>query len=68
MFIETDVFLNVIKYWFLTQEPGTEAEIKEFVKKFNVQFDMFSKISVNGDNTHPLWSYLKSKQGGTLGR
>ncbi|GIY52140.1 phospholipid hydroperoxide glutathione peroxidase [Caerostris darwini] len=49
------------------QEPGTEADIKEFIKQYNVQFDMFSKINVNGDNTHPLWSYLKKKQGGTLG-
>ncbi|GIX88754.1 phospholipid hydroperoxide glutathione peroxidase [Caerostris extrusa] len=44
-------------------EPGTEADIKEFIKQYNVQFDMFSKINVNGDNTHPLWSYLKKKQG-----
>lgn len=28
---------------------------------------MFSKIKVNGDDTHPLWKYLKSKQGGMLG-
>jgi len=49
------------------QEPGTEADIKEFIKKYNVQFDMYSKINVNGDNTHPLFSYLKSKLGGTLG-
>ncbi|GAB6028875.1 hypothetical protein CHUAL_004675 [Chamberlinius hualienensis] len=49
------------------QEPGTEAEIKEFVKKFDVQFDMFSKIKVNGDDAHPLFKYLKSKQGGLLG-
>ncbi|CAL1268230.1 unnamed protein product [Larinioides sclopetarius] len=49
------------------QEPGSESEIKEFIKKYNVQFDMFSKIDVNGGNTHPLWSYLKKKQGGTLG-
>jgi len=51
---------------FAGQEPRTEAEIKEFIKKYNVQFDMFSKIDVNGKNTHPLWSYLKKKQGGTL--
>ena len=31
------------------QEPKPEAEIKEFVKKFSVEFDMFSKINVNGD-------------------
>ena len=42
------------------QEPGTEAEIKEFAKgKYNVTFDMFSKINVNGGDTHPLWAYLK---------
>ncbi|KAF8783250.1 Phospholipid hydroperoxide glutathione like protein [Argiope bruennichi] len=49
------------------QEPGSESQIKEFIKQYNVQFDMFSKIDVNGDNTHPLWSYLKKKQGGTFG-
>ena len=42
------------------QEPGTEAEIKEFATgKYNVTFDMFSKIDVNGGDTHPLWVYLK---------
>ena len=42
------------------QEPGTEAEIKEFATgKYNVTFDMFSKINVNGAETHPLWVYLK---------
>jgi len=49
------------------QEPGTEAEIKEFVKQFNVTFDMTSKIDVNGEKAHPLWKYMKSKKGGTLG-
>jgi len=49
------------------QEPGTEAEIKEFAMgKYNVTFDMFSKINVNGGDTHPLWAYLKDKQGGFL--
>ena len=28
---------------------------------------MFSKIDVNGDNTHPLYRYLKAKCSGTLG-
>ena len=42
------------------QEPGTEAEIKEFATgKYNVTFDLFSKINVNGGDTHPLWVYLK---------
>jgi len=36
------------------------------VKQFNVVFDMFSKIEVNGSGAHPLFKYLKEKQGGTL--
>jgi phospholipid-hydroperoxide glutathione peroxidase len=44
-----------------------EAEIKEFVKKYNVEFDMFSKINVNGNDAHPLYKFLKDKQSGTFG-
>lgn len=44
-----------------------EPEIKEFVKKFNVAFDMFSKINVNGNDAHPLYKWLKEKQHGTFG-
>ena len=41
------------------QEPGTEAEIKTFCSsKYNVTFPMFSKISVKGDDTHPLYKWL----------
>ncbi len=49
------------------QEPKPEAEIKEFVKQYAVEFDMFSKINVNGDGAHPLYKYLKSKVDGTFG-
>lgn len=28
---------------------------------------MFAKLDVNKDRAHPLWKYLKHKQGGTLG-
>uniref|UniRef100_A0A1B6MRQ9 Glutathione peroxidase n=2 Tax=Graphocephala atropunctata TaxID=36148 RepID=A0A1B6MRQ9_9HEMI len=49
------------------QEPGTNADICTFVSKFNAKFDFFDKVDVNGDNAHPLWKYLKHKQGGTLG-
>jgi len=53
---------------FGSQEPGTNAEIKQFAQgNYKVTFDMFSKIDVNGDKTHPLWKYLKQKKGGTLG-
>ena len=52
---------------FGSQEPGTNEEIKEFAtSNYNVTFDMFSKIDVNGDDTHPLWVFLKAKQGGFL--
>jgi glutathione peroxidase len=41
------------------QEPGTEAEIKEFCStKYNVTFPMTSKISVKGDDKHPLYKFL----------
>ncbi|XP_033217197.1 glutathione peroxidase-like [Belonocnema kinseyi] len=49
---------------FSGQEPGTSAEIKEFVKKYDVTFDMFEKIEVNGDNAHPLWKWMKSQPNG----
>jgi glutathione peroxidase len=50
------------------QEPGDESEIKEFCStKFNVSFPMFAKIRVNGNDTHPLYQYLKSERAGFLG-
>lgn len=53
---------------FGSQEPGTNAEIKAFATdNYGVTFDMYAKIDVNKDSAHPLWKYLKSKQGGTLG-
>ena len=43
------------------QEPGTEEEIGEFCQKnYGVSFPMFAKVDVNGDDEHPLWSWLKS--------
>jgi phospholipid-hydroperoxide glutathione peroxidase len=52
---------------FSSQEPGTNAEIKEFAKARGVEYDMFAKIDVNGETTHPLYKYLKTKQKGFLG-
>jgi glutathione peroxidase-family protein len=50
------------------QEPGTEEEIKKFAEeKYSARWDLASKIDVNGDKAHPLWKYMKHKQGGTLG-
>lgn len=44
------------------QEPGSEAEIKSFCSsKYNVTFPMFSKISVRGDDAHPLYKQIASQ-------
>ncbi len=41
------------------QEPGTDAQIRAFCNsKYNVTFDMFSKIDVKGANQAPLYKYL----------
>lgn len=43
------------------QEPGTDEEIAEFCQvNYGVTFPMFSKISVKGDDQHPLFTYLTS--------
>ena len=44
------------------QEPGSNAEIKEFCSsKFNVTFPLFDKLEVNGANRHPLYAALAGK-------
>ena len=41
------------------QEPGTDSEIKEFCyTKYSLTFPLFSKISVKGEDKHPLYQYL----------
>ncbi len=48
---------------FMAQEPGTDEEIKTFCSaKYNVTFPIFSKISVKGDDIHPLYKFLTSKE------
>ncbi|MCB1561200.1 MAG: glutathione peroxidase [Xanthomonadales bacterium] len=50
------------------QEPGDEEEIKNFCSlTYDVSFPMFSKIDVNGDNTAPLYAYLKKEAPGLMG-
>jgi len=45
------------------QEPGTNAEIKQFCSaKFKVTFPMFDKIEVNGAHRHPLYAALAGKE------
>lgn len=53
---------------FANQEPATNEKIKEFCSlTYDVKFDMFAKIDVNGENAAPLYKFLKSNQKGILG-
>ena len=46
------------------QEPGTNEQILEFcTSTFDVTFPMMSKISVKGDDIHPLYKYLTTESG-----
>ncbi len=48
---------------FANQEPGSNEEIKTFCQtNYGVTFPMFSKISVKGDDQHPLYQFLTSKE------
>ena len=49
------------------QEKGSDEKIKFFCQQtYDVHFDMFSKIDVNGENADPLYKFLKQEQGGIL--
>ncbi len=53
---------------FASQEPLNESQIENFCRlDYGVTFPMFAKIDVNGDQTHPLYRYLKSHAPGILG-
>ena len=45
------------------QAPGSFEEIHAFCTgKFNIQFDQFDKIDVNGNDESPLYTFLKSEK------
>ena len=45
------------------QAPGTDEEIREFCTgRYQTQFEQMSKIDVNGENEHPLYTFLKEQQ------
>jgi glutathione peroxidase len=53
---------------FMTQEPGTNEEIANFCElNYGVTFPMFAKVDVNGENAHPLFTYLCNEAPGILG-
>ncbi|GKV23110.1 hypothetical protein SLEP1_g32885 [Rubroshorea leprosula] len=50
------------------QEPGNNEQILEFAcTRFKAEFPIFDKVDVNGENTAPIYKFLKSSKGGLLG-
>lgn len=53
---------------FKGQEPGTEEEIREFCSTtYDVHFPLFAKISVIGEEQHPLYTRLTAQQPSAIG-
>jgi glutathione peroxidase len=53
---------------FGAQEPGDSAEIRSFCQiNYKIAFPMFAKLEVNGENSHPLFAFLKRSAPGLLG-
>lgn len=53
---------------FQNQEPETNDTMEESCRiNFGVTFQLTEKIDVNGENTHPIYAYLKKEKGGFLG-
>ena len=53
---------------FAGQEPGDEESIKQgCVLNYGVEFPMFAKVKVNGNDAEPLYKYLKEALPGFLG-
>ena len=58
------VVIGVPSNQFGAQEPGTEAEIKNFCEtNFNINFLMTSKYDVKGDTAHPIYIWAKDTFG-----
>jgi glutathione peroxidase len=48
---------------FANREPGTNAEIREYcTTKYGITFPMMAKISVKGEDIHPLYRWLTQKE------
>lgn len=58
------VVLGVPCNQFAGQEPGAEAEIKDFCQtRFNVDFPMTGKVDVKGEGAHPFYTWAKGELG-----
>lgn len=57
------VILGFPSNQFMGQEPGTNEEIQKFCKlSYGVNFPVFAKVDVNGDNAIPLYKWLTSQE------
>lgn len=53
---------------FMRQEPGTSQEAKEFAcTRYKAEYPVFQKVRVNGQNSAPVYKYLKTSKRGCLG-
>jgi glutathione peroxidase len=58
------VVIGIPSNQFGSQEPGSEAEIKNFCEtNFSINFPMTSKYEVKGDNAHPIYIWAKETYG-----
>ena len=58
------VVLGVPCNQFAGQEPGTEAEIKDFCEtRFNIDFPLTAKVDVKGDAAHPFYAWAEQQLG-----
>jgi glutathione peroxidase len=50
------------------QEPGDDATIEDFCRStYDIRFPLSTKVDVNGQDTHPVFAFLKARAGGRLG-
>ena len=58
------IVIGVPSNQFGGQEPGSNAEIKEFCEtNFNITFPITDKVNVKGENVHPIYSWAKKNYG-----
>ena len=58
------VVLGVPCNQFAGQEPGTDAEIKDFCEtRFKIDFPLTAKVDVKGDGAHPFYKWAEAALG-----
>jgi glutathione peroxidase len=63
------VILGFPSNQFAGQEPQSNENIEEYCQvNHGVTFQLSEKIDVNGENTHPVFKYLKDELGGVFGK